>query len=87
MREPSREDLFYVEQIAALSTEGASADEIGEALELLSQRVLRLARRFGVKLLPRRGPPSARRSGATKRWFSAPSPLDFDGSRCAAAVR
>jgi len=52
MREPSGEDLFYVEQIAALSTEGASADEIGEALELLSQRVLRLARRFGVKLLP-----------------------------------
>ena len=52
MREPSREDLFYVEQIAALSTEGASADEIGEALELLSQRVLHLARRVGVKLLP-----------------------------------
>ena len=52
MREPSGKDLFYVEQIAALSTEGASADEIGEALELLSQRVLRLARRFGVKLLP-----------------------------------
>jgi len=53
MQEPSREDLFYVEQIAALSTQGASADEIGEALELLSQRVLRLARRFGIKLLPR----------------------------------
>jgi len=52
MQEPSREDLFYVEQIATLSTEGASADEIGEGLELLSQRVLRLAHRFGVKLLP-----------------------------------
>ena len=53
MREPSRKELFHVEQIAALSTEGASAAEIGEVLELLLQRVLRLVRRFGVKLWPR----------------------------------
>ena len=49
MREPSRE-MFYIEQIAALSTEGGSAAEIGDALELLPRRVLRLAQRFRVKL-------------------------------------
>ena len=49
MRESSREELFYIEQIAALSTEGASDAEIGEALEILPQRVLQLAHRFGVK--------------------------------------
>ena len=74
MRESSREELFYVEQIAALSTEGASAAEIGEALEILAQRVLHLAHRFGVKLSPREA--RRRLGGLTlpKRWFSAPNP-------------
>ena len=74
MRELSREELFYIEQIAALSTDGASDAEIGEALEILPQRVLHLAHRFGVKFSAREA--RRRLGGLTvpKRWFSAPNP-------------
>ena len=78
MRESSREELFYIEQIAALSTDGASDAEIGEALE--NPTSARPAPRPSLRrqVLGARGPPSARGpDGAQEVVLSAESPLEF----------